>query len=135
VRIHGRALEKIRNEVARWPKVETGGVLVGRQEEVTRTFHIVDVIDAPPDSKRSPSEFVLGTDGLRKQLSVYAESTNWTLICLGTWHSHLAPSGPSNTDRQAARAVAIARLTPSVLLIHTPEGFRALVADGANVGD
>lgn len=135
VRIHGRAQEKIRNEVARWPKVETGGVLVGRQEEVTRTFHVVDVIDSPPDSKRSPSEFVLGTDGLRKQLSVYAESTNWTLICLGTWHSHLSPSGPSNTDRQAAHAVAVARLTPSVLLIHTPKGFRALVADGANVGD
>ena len=133
VRVHARAMQGIQDDVARWPHVETGGILVGRQDEVSSAFHVVDVIEAPPDSQRSPIEFVLGTEGLNKRIEDYASSTNWSLYCLGTWHSHLAPSGPSNVDRQTARAVALARLAPSVLLIHTPRGFRALIADRANM--
>lgn len=135
VHIHSRALAKIQAEVARWPDVETGGVLVGRLSEVSRTFHVVDVIAAPEDSTRTPAEFVIGTKGLRTELDAYAESTGWALYCLGTWHSHLAPSVPSPTDRATARTVALARVAPSVLLVHTPEGFHALLADAASAGE
>lgn len=131
VHVHHRALAKIQEETARWPTSETGGVLVGRVSEASHTFHVVDVLDAPEDSQRSPSEFVLGTKGLRQNLKSYSEAIGWSLYCLGTWHSHLSASGPSATDRATATAISIARLTPAVLLIRTPTGFHALLADAA----
>ena len=132
VHIHSRAVEKIMKETARFPKVETGGVLMGRVSEVSQTFHIVDVLDAPEDSKRSASEFVLGTKGLRQQIRAYSKSVNLSLYCLGTWHSHLNHSGPSETDRKTAEAISLARLTPSLLLIRTPQCFVAQLADVAS---
>ena len=132
IRIHERAFKKIQDEVACWPQVETGGVLVGRLSEANRTFNVVDVAAAPEDSVRSPGEFVLGTRGLVSALKEYTESTDGALYCLGTWHSHLVSCGPSSMDKETARAIAIARLAPSILLIHEPSGLRALLADGAD---
>ncbi len=129
VRIADRAHQKIVDEVARWPAVETGGILVGRFSEAAQTFYIVDVLSAPDDSRRSAAEFVLGTRGVRGAIKAYAESCNYSLYCLGTWHSHLQASGPSSQDRATAEAVALARLMPSVLVIHTPAGYRAILAE------
>lgn len=129
VRIADRAHRKIVDEVARWPTVETGGILVGRFSEAAQTFYIVDVLPAPEDSRRSAAEFVLGTVGVRAALKAYSESSACCLYCLGTWHSHLAASGPSSQDRATAASVALARLMPSVLLIHTPAGYRSLLAE------
>ncbi len=129
VRIADQAHRKIVDDVAQWPTVETGGILVGRFSEVAQTFYVVDVFPAPEDSRRSAAEFVLGTVGVRPALNAYSESSNYSLYCLGTWHSHLSASGPSSKDRATAKAVALARLMPSVLLIHTPAGYRALLAE------
>ena len=112
--------------MSRWPNVETGGVLMGRLSEVARVAHVVDVIEAPEDSRRESGEFVLGTTGLRRQMQDYSETVDWSLYCLGTWHSHLSPGGPSGKDRATARAVALARLTPSIFLVVTPTDFHAL---------
>ena len=131
VHIHARALSKIQEEAARWPEVETGGVLVGRLSEVARVAHVVDVVEAPEDSSRTSGEFVLGTRGLGQGLQAYSERVDWSLYCLGTWHSHLSPGDPSYTDRATARAVSLARLTPSIFLIMTPTGFHALTADAS----
>ena len=128
VHIHARALSKMHEEVARWSEVETGGVLVGKLSEVARVAHVVDVVEAPEDSRRTSNEFVLGTQVLRQRLQAYSERVDWSLYCLGTWHSHLSPGGPSDTDRATARAVSLARLTPSIFLILTPDGFHALAA-------
>ena len=129
VHIHQRAVTKIQEETARWPRVETGGVLMGRLSEVCRTIHVVDVLDPPEDSTRSASEFILGMTGLHQQMETYSDIVGWSLYCVGTWHSHLSSTGPSATDRATAKAVSLARLTPSTFLIHTPNGFRALLAD------
>ena len=129
VHLHQCAVAKIREETARWPTVETGGVLVGRLSEVSRTIHVVDVLEAPEDSSRTPGKFVLGTKGLRRQLQAYSESVDWSLYCLGTWHNHLTDTGPSLQDRATATAVSLARVVPSVLLICAPQGFHALLAD------
>ena len=134
VRIHQRAASKICEETSRWPDVETGGVLMGRLSKASRTVHVVDVLDPPEDSSRSAGKFVLGTNGLRHKINAYSEAAGWLIYCLGTWHSHLSPSGPSTTDRATARTVALARLTPSVFLIHTPTGFRAILADAVDAG-
>ena len=128
VHIHSRAISKMKQEAAGWPDVETGGILMGRLSEVSRVAHVVDVVPAPEDSIRSSNEFVLGTKGLRQRLREYSESVDWSLYCLGTWHSHLSPGGPSATDRMTARTVSLARLTPSIFLILAPTGFHALLA-------
>ena len=129
VHLHERALSKMQAEAGRWPDAETGGVLMGRLSEVSRVAHVVDVLDTPEDSERSAGEFILGTQGLRRRLEDYSTAVGWSLYCLGTWHSHLSPSGPSPTDRATARAVSLARLAPSVFVIMTPTGLEALTGD------
>jgi hypothetical protein len=129
VRVSARAAAKIAREVEQWPGVETGGIVMGRISEAAQTFYIADVLPAPPDSQRASHEFILGTEGARKMISDYAESCGYSLFCLGTWHNHLTASEASNTDRKTAAAVGLARLAPSVLLIRTPAGFSALLAD------
>lgn len=129
VRISERAHQKMDADVAQWAGRETGGILVGRVSEAARTFYVTDVLPAPEDCQRSAAEFVLGVRGVRSRIAAYAESCNSSLYCLGTWHSHLIPSGPSARDRKTARAVAQSRIAPSVLLIHTPAGYRALLAE------
>jgi hypothetical protein len=131
VRVSARAAAKITGEVEQWPGVETDGILMGRISEAAQTFYIADVLPAPPDSQRASHEFILGTDGARPMISDYAESCGYGLFCLGTWHNHLTASRASNTDRKTAAAVGLARLAPSVLLIRTPAGFSALLADAS----
>ncbi|MBV9828301.1 MAG: Mov34/MPN/PAD-1 family protein [Alphaproteobacteria bacterium] len=131
VRISGRAEHKIKEEVARWPTVETGGILMGRMSDAARTFYVTDVLPAPDDSKRSAVGFQLGVKGARKRISDYAESCGYSLFCLGTWHSHLYPSGPSATDHATAVTVGLARFAPSVLLIHTPGGYAVVLAEAS----
>jgi len=132
VRISARAATRIAEEVRQWPGVETGGIVMGRISEAAQCFYVVDILAAPSDSRRAIGEFVLGTDGARRMIADYAESCGYSLFCLGTWHNHLSASGASTTDRKTAAAVGLARLAPSVLLIHTPAGFRALLADSAD---
>jgi hypothetical protein len=129
VRVSARAAAKIAREVELWPGVETGGVVMGRISEAAQTFYVADVLPAPRDSQRGPHEFILGTESARRMISDYAESCGYSLFCLGTWHSHLTVSGASATDRLTAATVGLARLAPSVLLIHTPAGFNALLAE------
>lgn len=129
VRISPRAHAKIEADILCWPGVETGGIILGRISESARAFYVVDTISAPVDSERSRTEFLLGTDGVRQAIDAYAESCNFSLYCLGTWHSHLDDSHASTKDRATASTVAIARLAPSVLLIHGPSGYRAVLAE------
>ena len=128
VRVLAPAHEKIEAEVKRHPSVETGGVLLGRYSEASETFYVVDVLPAPPDSRRTANEFVLGMRGLAHELKSYAESAEGALYSLGTWHSHLHPSGPSALDRETAAILQQGRPAPSVMLIHTPAGYRVLSA-------
>ena len=135
IHVHARADARMHAEVARWPDLETGGVLVGRISEASRTVHIVDVVDAPEDSVRSADEFVLGTRGLHRQLAALTIAVDCSLYCLGTWHSHLGGGSPSETDRATAKAVSLARLTPSVFLIRATDGYHTILADGAAAAD
>jgi hypothetical protein len=129
VRVGPQAHAVITEEIERWPAVETGGILVGRLSEAARSIHIVDALPAPPDSLRSAAEFVLGIGGVTTSIRSYTDRSGGTLYCLGTWHSHLADSGPSDLDQATAATIALARLTPSVLLIRTPRSYRAVLAD------
>lgn len=127
IRISKEVRDAIRTDIAAWPGVETGGVLMGRFSEAARMFHVIGLLFAPSDSIRSPAEFVLGTNGLMPEIARYMQQTGNALYCLGTWHSHLQASGPSPKDRETAGIIKQGRIAPSILLIATPTGFCALV--------
>lgn len=130
VRVLDRAHRKIMDDVARHPRVETGGLLVGRVSPVRRVVHVTDVLEAPPDSTRSAAQFVLGVKGRDRLLADYEAGAAGALWCLGTWHSHLADQGPSPTDRRTARSLEGRGHRAMVLLIRRPGGYSALVVPG-----
>lgn len=132
IHVHSRADVGIQEEMYRCDSVETGGVLIGSISETSRTVHVVDVVDAPDDSVRKTNEFVLGTRGLIPRLEALSNTADYSLYCLGTWHSHLSEKLASETDRATARAVSLARLTPSLFLIRRTDGYSAILGDAAD---
>ncbi len=128
VRVLDRAHRKILEDVEKWPYVETGGILVGRISHAARVIYVADLVAAPPDSARSANEFHLGTNGAKEAITAYGSSTARALYCVGTWHSHLSDSNPSEQDEDVARTIALSRLVPSVVLVCTPKGYRGLIA-------
>lgn len=129
VRISKPVHEAIRRDISAWPNVETGGILMGRISESARMFHVVGLLPAPEDSTRSRAEFVLGIKGRKSAIEKYIKSTANALYWLGTWHSHLRPSGPSPKDKTTADIIKNGRVFPSVMLVATPAGYRALVTE------
>ncbi len=128
VRVLDRAHQQIVAATTEWPNVETGGILVGRVAHAARIIYVADVLPAPPDSTRTADEFVLGKVGAEKAIATYHATTNQTLYCVGTWHSHLSVSGPSAQDRGVAEAISLSRLIPAVVLVRTPHDYRGLIA-------
>lgn len=128
VRLSLRAHAKITAEVASYPSVETGGILIGYVSEAGQTITIADVLPAPVDSERSTGQFVLGVNGVSDLLAAYTASTQRALYCVGTWHSHLREGGASRRDYETARIIGDAQLSPSVLIIKTPTLYRAILA-------
>ncbi|WP_432260850.1 Mov34/MPN/PAD-1 family protein [Cupriavidus sp. TMH.W2] len=131
VRVLEHAHLQILEDVARYPGRETGGLIVGGICSTTREIYITSVLPAPIDSQRSAGRFVLGVEGRAASIQVYEESAGGTLWCLGTWHSHLEPSGPSQMDKDTAKLLDGELRHAAVLLIRHPEGYAALVRDGA----
>jgi integrative and conjugative element protein (TIGR02256 family) len=125
--LSAKVVEKMRSECAKYPTVETGGLLLGVSSERCRTVTVVDLLDAPPDSVRSATEFRLGTKGLRQAIADRFDRSGMTIFDVGTWHSHLSDSGPSFTDRKTAAQLAAERPPPSALLIVCPTRYYGLM--------
>ena len=130
VRILDRAHEKILADVEKYPHLETGGMIVGSVSHLTREIFITDVLDAPSDSKRSAGRFELGTEGRAEAITQYQASGAQTLWWLGTWHSHLALSVPSQMDLNTADEFVGQLRGAAVLLIRHPGGYAAVVRKG-----
>ncbi|SDH71172.1 ThiF family adenylyltransferase [Propionivibrio dicarboxylicus] len=130
VRVLDTAHKKILEDVVRHSGSETGGLIVGRCSQIQREVTIVDVLPPPPDSSRSPTQFILGVDGLKSQISSYDSQGANVLGCLGTWHSHLQPSGPSSVDQATAKSIEGLLRGAVVMLIRHPNGYAALVKEG-----
>jgi hypothetical protein len=129
VRISPAVDAEIKAQIARKPGSETGGIIFGRYCDITDSFHVVGTLPAPPDSKFSAEEFVLGTKGLRPVLADLVEGSGGALYPLGTWHNHLVPSGPSPKDMGTAILLSGMQFFPLLMLIHTPDGYRALCVE------
>ena len=130
VRVIDIAHQKMITDVAKYPTVETGGIIVGRCSPIQREVIILDVLDAPPDSIRSLAKFVLGVDGLRDNIMQYNDSGANVLWCLGTWHSHLQPSGPSGIDMTTSKSIEGLLKGAVVMLIKHSQGYEAIVGHG-----
>jgi len=120
---------RIREEIAVYPDVETGGLMIGACSARTKTITIVDLLPAPPDSERSRSLFVLGKQGFKDAIMERHLRSGKRLLDVGTWHSHLVEQGPSATDWRTAKQLAAERSPPAVLLIATPSGYCSIVHD------
>jgi len=130
VRIAPNVINTIERDRLKFPDVETGGVMIGRYNEVNKTVTIVDTIEAPPDSTRSAHLFSLGTDGTTEEIRKYFQSSGHSLMDMGTWHTHLADSPPSSRDQMTAiELMGEDRAHPFVLLIHSPSKMYAVWAD------
>ncbi len=128
IRTSPRAHEMISEECSRYQDVETGGIIMGSASVVRKTITITNVLPAPVDSQRSAASFILGTQGVNQLVEDYAKPTGFALHCVGTWHSHLQDTGGSPRDYQTAAMIAAKIAIPSVLLIKTPSGYRAILA-------
>jgi hypothetical protein len=95
---------------------------------IARRIYVTDVIPAPTDSRRSPSEFVLGVKGLAAAREALALKTRGALTFAGTWHSHLGAATPSEKDRRSAQMVGDGELQPKAFLIRGTNGLRAISA-------
>jgi hypothetical protein len=108
LRVLDSAYDMMANEVLRWPKVETGGVLIGRLCLTRKCAIITRVVEAPPDSVRTSSRFELGIEGLVDNITNIQNSSGLTY--LGTWHSHLYGSTPSGIDEATLKKIKALRL-------------------------
>jgi integrative and conjugative element protein (TIGR02256 family) len=81
---------------------ETGGVLLGTWDLVSRIVYIADTIPAPPDSKKRVTSFIRGCEGLLDKVAHTGRATSGMLQYVGEWHSHPNGfgTGPSGDDRK-----------------------------------
>lgn len=108
LRVLSPAFEAMGKDVASWPGVETGGVLIGRLSLTRKCAIITRALEAPPDSIRTSSRFELGTEGLVSRIAAIQKSSGLTY--LGTWHSHLHGSAPSGIDEATLKKIKELRL-------------------------
>lgn len=124
VRVLASVANAIDTDAKHWGPSETGGAIIGHILQSTRTIIVAGLIDAPPDSVRSPSTFTLGTQGLVSALKAANSQSLGHLHFVGTWHSHPMGGSHSGLDRETlGRIAGDAQGLPAVSLVWTPQGF------------
>lgn len=119
--------DQMRLETEQRRPLETGGVLIGHINWGRRTIYVTGLLPPPTDSEFRTDEFVLGIQGLKKQISTIERISSHTLTYLGTWHSHPNGGGASGKDRKTLAELTRERgNVPSVCLIYRPEGLLAV---------
>lgn len=128
VRVLASVATAINEDAMRHGRFETGGALIGHIVQSTQTIIVAGLIDAPPDSERSPSTFILGTQGLVSALKTANNQSLGHLHFVGTWHSHPKGGGHSKLDRETlGRIAGDAQGLPVISLIWTPHGLAVVV--------
>jgi len=104
VRYAAGILDKMRAKMKKAYPKETGGVFLGRANHKTRVLHVVDLIDAPKDSKSSKVCFFRGVKGLKATIDDAVLKSGNQVGYIGEWHSH--PKGPEGMSTVDAVTVA-----------------------------
>ena len=79
---------------------ETGGVLLGYIDQVSKTISLVDALPAPSDSVEDPGSFERGKAGVSAAVDRASRLTAETVGYIGEWHSHpdRCSTNPSGMD-------------------------------------
>ena len=124
VRIENAVVDKMRRISEQYAPNEIGGVLVGTVFSNANRIVITDTLDAPKDSRISPSRFLLGTEGLEEAIRTLETRSKERITYLGTWHSHPLAGGPSDIDLSTLEKLELIRdREPTVCLIYSPDGI------------
>lgn len=124
------AYETIASETAHRLPRETGGVLLGYQENGTIVAtHALVVEGQGTTTNRYVRDDVRANRLLKEFLDQRADDDPTGYI--GEWHSHPSPSDPSPVDHEAMRAIAKISSNPIALLVFAPgetDTFFGLIA-------
>lgn len=113
------AYESIAFETANRLPLETGGILLGYQENGTIVAtHALVVEGQGATTNRYVRDDIRADEHLQEFLEQRAEDD--PIGYVGEWHSHPAPCGPSTVDHAAMRATAKVSSTPIALLVFAP---------------
>ena len=113
------AYETIAFETANHLPRETGGILLGYQENGTIVAtHAVVVEGQGATTNRYVRDDIRADELLQEFLGQRADDD--PIGYVGEWHSHPSPSGPSTIDHAAMRATAKASSNPIALLVFAP---------------
>lgn len=79
---------------------ETGGILLGTVDSAAKTIHVVEALQAPPDSKEETTGFERGMVGVEQSIRNAMARTMDQVRYVGEWHSHppRTPTSPSFVD-------------------------------------
>jgi len=111
---------------------ETGGIILGVTDMPSKTILIVDVLDAPVDSKSDTSHFIRGREGQEELLKEVHQRTASVVDYIGEWHSHPnnCSTNPSEDDKQLLEKLSTLMSQeglPSVMLISGEKGISIYV--------
>jgi hypothetical protein len=124
IRVAETVVNAIQKDVQKWGKQETGGALLGHIDSASRTIVVADFVDAPIDSTREKTKFVLGKDGLEQVLRQANLDSIGYLHFVGTWHSHPMGGAHSSLDRSTLDRLAFnGDGLPMLSLVWTPTGL------------
>lgn len=87
---------------------ETGGVILGYIDQKLRHIYVVDVLNAPGDSKANLTGFTRGVQGLKTVLDDVNRRTDSIVGYIGEWHSHpeYTSAYPSSIDGALIKQLA-----------------------------
>ncbi|MBI5641180.1 MAG: Mov34/MPN/PAD-1 family protein [Nitrospirae bacterium] len=131
IRLLDNVVLEMAKEAVKCGSIETGGVMMGRLSAARKCLTITRLLPAPPDSIRSASAFVLGTEGLRDTVQRTQRACNNLFCYVGTWHTHPLGGGPSSRDYAVMQRMKEMRLgAPAICLVWTPIGFHCVMDSG-----
>ena len=110
---------------------ETGGVIVGYIDQKMKSIYIVDILNAPADSKSSVTGFTRGIKGLKESLDDISDRTAHIVQYVGEWHSHppFSSPQPSRTDNELIESLATSLASdglPALMIIVGRDGELSL---------
>lgn len=122
-------VEQLTTQFALAGAIETGGVLAGICNHKTKTIHVSGLVNAPRDSKRSPTQFIRGHAGLPSTISAIEKKSGGQVGYIGEWHTH--PAGPDflseddmeSVDKHKNELAELPTPLPVFLSIVTPNGI------------
>ncbi|MFH1883489.1 MAG: Mov34/MPN/PAD-1 family protein [Planctomycetota bacterium] len=122
VRLSSVVADRMREAAQKGQPNETGGVLLGSVFMNAKVIVVVDILPPPSDSVQTPALFVLGIEGLEKEIKRIEQQTCGKVTYLGTWHSHPGGGAASDTDKRTSeRLLFLRNYEPTVCLIWTPD--------------